>query len=88
MTVTIGETTFGRVLGAFMEARGLEATLEEVVRLGYCSGLDGRKLLRNVTRGIPGRRHQNLAGLADELGLTEREKMRLAMAFTLEDDIR
>ena len=42
----MGETVFGRVLGELMEVCGLAATPEEVVRLGYCSRLDGRELLR------------------------------------------
>jgi hypothetical protein len=77
-------TVFGEVLAELMEARGLSVTDEEIVALGNRSGLDGKELLRNVKRGIPGRRHQDLGALADELGLSESEKMRLAMAFTLE----
>ncbi len=50
MVATMGETVFGRVLGELMEVCGLDATPEEVVRLGYCSRLDGRELLRYATR--------------------------------------
>jgi hypothetical protein len=89
MAVAMEETTFGRVLGEFMARRGLEATPAQIVALGERSGRDGKRLLRDVQRGIPGRRGgQNLAGVADELGLTERERVRLAMAYTFEDDIR
>jgi hypothetical protein len=79
-------TVFGDVLAEFMEARGLEATPEEVVRLGYCARLDGKELLRDVQQGIPGRRgRQKLTGLADELDLTEPQKARLALAYTFEE---
>jgi hypothetical protein len=81
-------TVFGRVLGEFMEARELEATPEEIVALGERSGLDGTELLRDVTEVRSRRRRQNLTGLADELGLTEPEKARLAVAYTFEDEIR
>jgi hypothetical protein len=89
---TIEATAFGRVLGEFMEARGLEPTPEEIVALGERSGLDGKELLRDVTRGKgarPGRRgRQHLTGLADELGLTEDQMIRLAVAYVFEEDRR
>jgi hypothetical protein len=79
------QTVFGEVLAELMEERGISVTPEEIVTLGGRAGLDGKELLRDVTRGIPGRRaRQHLTGLADELGLTEREKVQLAIAYTLE----
>jgi hypothetical protein len=84
----IEATAFGRVLREFMEARDLEATPEEIAALGERSGLSGKELLRDTTEVSGRRRRQNLTALADELGLTEPEKARLAVAYVFEDEIR
>jgi hypothetical protein len=81
-------SVFGEVLAELMEARGIPATEEEIVALGERSGLDGKRLLRDTTEVRGRRRRQNLTGLADELGLTEPEKARLAVAYVFEDEIR
>jgi hypothetical protein len=81
-------TVFGEVLAELMEERGLEPTPAQIIALGERSGLDGQDLLRDVQRGITrgGRRaRKKLTGLADELGLTEPEKVRIALAYTFED---
>ena len=79
------QTVFGEVLGEFMERCGLEPTPAQIVALGERSGLDGKELLRDVTRST-GRRaaRQPFTGLADELGLSEPEKARLAVAYTFD----
>jgi hypothetical protein len=83
------QTVFGAVLAEYMEQRGLDTTPEEIVALGERAGLDGEELLRDASRGIPGRRaRQHLTGLADELALTEHEMIRLAVAYVFEKDRR
>jgi hypothetical protein len=89
MTTETQSTVFGEVLAELMEARGLDATPEEIVALGDRSGLDGKELLRDASRGIHRRRaRQRLTGLADELGLSEHEMIRLAVAYVFEEDRR
>ena len=82
-------TVFGEVLAELMEERGLEPTPAQIIALGERSGLDGQELLRDVQRGMTeGRRaRQKLTGVAGELGLSEPEKARLAVAYAFEDDL-
>ena len=76
-------TAFGRVLTALMEARGLSPTWGEITALADRAGLEGSSFAARVADAEaepPG----SLRGLVDELGLDEREMMRLARAYALE----
>ncbi len=79
-------TVFGEVFAELLEARGLPATPFKVGLLAERAGLDGWKVLNRMADAgaeYPG----PLDGLADELDLSEPEKMRLAFAHTFERHI-
>ena len=69
------QTAFGRVLSELLKRRGLAATEETV----------GQRVLdRMASRDVP--YAGPLANLADELELSVEEMLRLALAFTLEEE--
>src|SRR5215218_6272726 len=77
-------TVFGEVLASLLQARGLEVTPFAVGALAAEAGLDGWKVINRMADADnppPG----HLIGLAARLGLTETEKMKLALAYSLEE---
>lgn len=86
---TTGTTTegsvFARVLGGFMEERGIPATPESFAKLAEKAGLDievFRARLDGDKSAAPG----ELSGVADELGLSLSEMMALAVAYSYEKE--
>ena len=76
-------TVFGEVLAEFLEKREIAVTPATVGLLAEEAGLDGWKVINRMADAeneSPG----YLDGLADELGLSEPEKMRLAFAYSFE----
>jgi hypothetical protein len=76
-------SVFALVLGRFMEARDIPVLPESFDELARKSGLDGptfRARLAGDMEADPG----NLTPLADVLGLSEPEKLSLALAYVFE----
>ena len=77
-------TVFGEVFAELLEARGLEVTPFEVGRLAEDAGLDGWDFIdRMASTGSRRLLHLDLR-LAENLDLSEPEKLELALAFTFE----
>jgi hypothetical protein len=79
-------TVFGEVLASLLEARDIPATPFKVGMLAKRAGLDGSKVLKRMA-DVGAENPGYLYGLADELDLSEPEKMRLAFAYTFERHI-
>jgi hypothetical protein len=84
-TTTEAGSVFARVLGGFMEERGIPATPESFARLAEKAGLDVevfRARLDGDMEAVPG----ELSGVAGELGLYPSEMMAVAVAYTFEKE--
>jgi hypothetical protein len=74
-------TPFGEVLAELMLSRGIEPTPEEIIGLAERAGLDGSLVLAYAA----GQSTEDIGpfpGIAEELRLSLREKVALAMAYT------
>jgi len=83
MEQTIDATAFGRVLGSLMEERGFSAEPATVAELAARAGLEpGCLLARIADEEVVDVGPLN--GLAAVLNLSERERTRLAMSYSME----
>jgi hypothetical protein len=78
-------TVFGEVLASLLEAREIPGTPFTVGKLAEDAGLDGRAVINRMAATAVGNSAGYLDGLADALDLSEPEKMRLALAYSLEE---
>lgn len=78
-------TVFGRVLGEFMDGRGVE-DIETLVRRADAigEGVDGNAVEERMA--YTGVEVPSMDGVALALGLSDEECIRLAMAYTFEED--
>jgi hypothetical protein len=79
----INATAFGQVLVGLMESRGISPEPEQFHALAERSGLDTSALLTRMTVGWID--VGALGGLAEELGLSEPEKLKLAYAHAYDE---
>ena len=80
------DTVFGRVLCELLEERELPVTPFHVAKLAEDAGLDGWKVInRMADAGAPDPGY--LDRLAEKLALTQREMVRLAMAYSYEKEV-
>ncbi len=80
----VGHTPFARVLGAFMESRGIPAEREEMAALAERSGVDVERFLARVRGEDDDKFMDKLDRMADELRLSEEERCIFAVAFAFE----
>ena len=78
-------TVFGEVLAELLEARGLEVTPFKVGKLAEDVGLDGWAIINRMASTASGNSAGYLDGLANALDLAEPEKIKLALAYSLEE---
>jgi hypothetical protein len=76
-------TVFGQVLAELLEQRRLPVTPFAVGKLAEDAGMDGWKLINRMARQ-DNEPPEDFGPLAAKLGLTEEEKLDLALAFTYE----
>ena len=76
-------TVFGELLGELLESRGLSVTPAKVGKLAEEAGLDGWAVINRMA-STDAEYVEGLEDLADALELSEREKAKLALAYTFE----
>jgi hypothetical protein len=80
-------TVFGEVLAELLEERGLSVTPFAVGKLAEDVGLDGWAVINRMASTAAGNSAGYLDSLAGALDLSEPEKMKLALAYSLEQRV-